>query len=132
MRVIDASSLAKFVNREPNWKKVEEYLLEGCISVDLCIKEVLNTVWKRIYRGLIDKEDGFRIANEFLKNIMIRLIDQEPFLESALKLSVKYGITVYDALYIALAKKLELQLITSDEKQFKVSVAEGIDTIYIE
>ncbi|MEM3078142.1 MAG: hypothetical protein QXR38_01440 [Nitrososphaerales archaeon] len=52
MRVIDSSALVKFFSREEGWDRVEEVILEGVMSFDLSIKEVVNALWKKgIERG---------------------------------------------------------------------------------
>jgi predicted nucleic acid-binding protein len=40
-----------------------------------------------------------------------------------------YGLTVYDALYIALAKEKKLPLLTLDERQREAALAFGVETI---
>jgi predicted nucleic acid-binding protein len=47
-------------------------------------------------------------------------------LEGAFTLSITYGITVYDALYVALALERNLPLLTLDEKQKRVATTLGI------
>jgi len=49
-----------------------------------------------------------------------------------LKISLRYGITVYDSLFIAQARSLNVKLITSDRKQVKVAQDLGVETILIE
>jgi len=48
------------------------------------------------------------------------------YLEGAFTLSITYGITVYDALYVALALERNLPLLTLDEKQKRVATTLGI------
>lgn len=50
VRVIDSSSLTKYVNREDGWRSMEKYLMEGCITLSLAVKEVSNSVWKRVLK----------------------------------------------------------------------------------
>ena len=126
MKVIDASSLAKFVNRESGWKAVEYYLVEGCITLELAIKEVLNSIWKRYVKGDLNLELVQKIMLEFINNFPVKTIDQSIFLAEAIKISLKHKITIYDSLYLALAVKEGLELITSDEKQHKIALEENI------
>ena len=131
MRVIDASALAKYVNREPGWKNVEKYLLEGCITVDLAIKEVANTIWKRYLKKELSNSDAYKLYKSFIENLMVKVTRQENILDNAFKIAIKHRCTLYDALYIALAKKENSELITSDKKQRNTAESEGIKTIYI-
>ncbi|MBC7090561.1 MAG: type II toxin-antitoxin system VapC family toxin [Nitrososphaeria archaeon] len=126
MKVIDASSLAKFVNRERGWKTIEYYMVEGCITLDLAIKEVLNSLWKRYVKGEFNLELVQKIMLEFINNLPVKTIEQSIFLAEAIKISLKHKITIYDSLYLALAMKEGLELITSDEKQYKVALEENI------
>jgi predicted nucleic acid-binding protein len=54
--VIDASVLASFLRKEPDWEKLVNYIKNG-ISVDLIVKEVNNILWKDHYvRKSVDKD----------------------------------------------------------------------------
>ena len=53
-------------------------------------------------------------------------------MREALEISLRYGITVYDSLFIAQAKSLNVKLITSDRKQVEVAQDLRVETIFIE
>ena len=42
MKVIDSSALVKYFAREEGWERVRELILEGVITLDLAIKEVVT------------------------------------------------------------------------------------------
>ena len=63
----DSSSLAKYVNREPNWKEVEKHLKRGLTTVTLAFKEISNTLWKRVREGQLDKELSCKVMTGLLK-----------------------------------------------------------------
>jgi hypothetical protein len=42
VRVIDSSALVKYFAREEDWERVRELILEGVITLDLAIKEVVT------------------------------------------------------------------------------------------
>ncbi len=44
--VIDASSLAKYILREKNWRDVRDHLVDEVFSLNLALAEVSNAVWK--------------------------------------------------------------------------------------
>jgi predicted nucleic acid-binding protein len=48
------------------------------------------------------------------------------YLDEAFRISLTYGITVYDALYVALALKRTLPLLNLDEGQKRMACALGI------
>ena len=119
MIVIDASSLAKYILREDNWKKVREYLFNDPCSITLILAEVSNAIWKqRVIRQEISAEEA-TVMLDALREIHSNILFLEPlenYLEEALRISMSEKITVYDSLYIAQAKKYG-ELITSDNKQ---------------
>jgi len=131
--VIDASSLAKYILRESNWDKVREYLAEESLSLTLAMAEVSNAIWKHyvIYNEISYEEAGIMFdALKKLKNVVV--FEQfEKYLDEAMKISTKERITVYDALYLAQAKKLG-GFLTSDEKQWEVAKKIGINAEFVE
>jgi len=131
VRVIDASSLAKYVNREPNWREVEKYLLEGCLTIPLAVKESLYSIWKRVLKGELDKEQAYKVARGFIDNLMVRVVGQEDLYKDAFNISLNSNVTIYDAMYVALAKKLGLAIITSDKKQRDLAAQIGVPVVYI-
>ena len=131
MRVIDSSSLVKYFSREEGWRKVREYLLEGVVSTDLVVKEVGNALWKKIIRGEMTLKIAQEILSDLAKGTAIKLLDQKEHLAKALEIAVRNKITIYDALFIALAKNLNTELITSDTRQAKAAKKEGVETIIV-
>ncbi len=133
MTVIDASALAKFVLKEDGWKEVAEHLRAGTISVDHVVKEVANAVWRRFRRGAVPLE-GAKIMLKALKEILEKAVKVEgelTYLDEALEIAFSRDITVYDSLYIAMAKKKGVKLLTADENQASVATAENVATILL-
>ncbi|ADT85060.1 type II toxin-antitoxin system VapC family toxin [Thermococcus barophilus] len=117
MIVIDASSLAKYILREENWKT-----------------EVSNAIWKHhvLYKAISNKEVGIML--EVLKKLKEDVVIFEPFedyLGDAVKIAIGGKISIYDALYLAQAKKYG-SLLISDEKQWKIAKKLGIKAEYVE
>ena len=79
----------------------------------------------------MDGDIADRILSDLLKKEAIIVVNQDEYLTEAFKITVEYKIKVYDALFIALAKSLNAELITSDRKQYSVSVEEGVKTTFI-
>ncbi len=136
MIVIDASSVAKYILKEENWREIREYLLcNEVFSLDLMLKEVLNAVWK--YYSLFGT---IPIVIAYAKkNILFKLIEQEiiriepqhKYLEPAFDFALKNKATIYDSLYIVQALKKQAQLLTSDKKQAETAEKHGVSTIFI-
>jgi predicted nucleic acid-binding protein len=117
--VIDASVLASFLRKEPDWEKLVNYI-KNVISVDLIVKEVRNVLWKDYYvRRSIDKDtvlELYRLMKSLL-GVNILLENEEKYLDDAFEIAILMKVSIYDALYIAQAKKNKLPLITLDMKQ---------------
>jgi len=132
--VIDASSLAKYILREENWKEVRNYLTGGAYSIELALAEVSNAIWKHhiLYRKI--SRDEAWIMFDALKKIKENVVIFEPFedyLKNAMEIAIDENIPVYDALYLAQTKKYG-SLLTSDEKQWEIAKKLGIKAKYIE
>ena len=130
-RVIDSSSLAKFVNREANWEAVEEALRSGCVSLELAVKETGNSLWKRVHRGLLDGKQAQRFFSEFVTSRPFAVAEQNGLYASAFKIGTSSGLPLYDALFLALSKERELPLVTSDPSQAEAARKLGIEVKFI-
>jgi len=131
VKVIDASALVKYVNREIGWETLHEYIIEGCITLDLALKELGNALWKRIVVGEVRVEDVLDIMQMFIEGKIVKFVSQGDLFPDALRLSVSMNITVYDALYIILAKRLKTYLITSNKKQAEVADRYNVRSILV-
>ena len=133
MIVVDSSALAAFIRKEPGWERLVDYV-KNSVSMDLAVKEVSNAIWKDYaVRKLIDYETAlalFKIMS-LLVGVNVVLEPEEKYIEEAFKIALKTDITVYDALYIALAKSKNLSLLTLDVKQRKTAEATGVKTVSI-
>ena len=133
MIVIDASALAKFILKEDGWKEVAEYLKTGTLSVDQIVKEGTNVVWKKFRQGTVSLEEA-KTMLKALKEILERAIKVEgelTYIDEAAKISFNRDVTVYDSLYIAMAKEKRLRLLTADETQAEAAIAENVATILL-
>lgn len=130
MRVIDASALVKYLSREPGWRRVRELLAEGCVAPELLLKEAANSLWRRVRGG----EISGGLAQQILGQAR-RVVDTRPqtdeLLAEAFTIALKVGLTVYDALYIALARHNRVGLITADIRQAEAAQAIGVTVTFI-
>jgi len=131
VKVIDASALAKYLNKERGWQRVQEHLLEGCITIELVLKEVANTLWKRVMRKELTTQLAIEVMEAILDRKIVKISPQEPLLKEAIEFSLKSETTIYDALYITLAKRLNAPLITSDKKQAQKAKEVGVKPILL-
>jgi predicted nucleic acid-binding protein len=128
--VADASVIVAFVLEEPGWENYID-ILEYCFTVDHAVKEVLNAIWKSYRNGVLSLEEAV-LKSQVLKkmmNVNILLFDEVDLLDEAFKISLGHNITVYDALYIALALKLRKPFATLDLRQRRVAEALGLNLV---
>ena len=138
MRVVGSSAFIRFLVKEEGWEELIPYLnpdAEPC-SVDLFIIEAADAMWKYVERlKRIDEDQGLNLLERVMKLVeenVLRLESASSYLREALKISLRYGITVYDSLFIAQARNLNVKLITSDRKQVEVAQDLRVDTVLIE
>ncbi len=134
MIVIDASALAAFLLKEPIWKELAEYL-KYAVSIDHIVKEVANTIWKaHMLRRIIDANNAIRLYRILLSMMDVNILieAENKYMDEAFKIALKHNITVYDALYIALAKRKNLPLLTLDKKQARIAKKLGIHVVSLE
>ena len=131
MRVIDSSALIKYFSREKGWEDVRRYMLEGVLTIDLAIKETLNALWRKIIKEEIMYETVVKLIKDLTENRPFPLESQEQYLTDAFEIAVNNHITIYDALFIAVAKRRNLELITSDKKQADIAERLGVKTILV-
>ena len=130
MIVADASVIVSFVLEEPGWENYID-ILEYCFTVDHAVKEVLNAIWKSYRNGVLSLEEAV-LKSQVLKkmiNVNVLLFDEVDLLDEAFKISLGHNITVYDALYIALALKLRKPFATLDLRQRRVAEALGLNLV---
>lgn len=115
--VVDASVVLKWVLPEPD-SHVAAMLLEGGFRLyapDLLPVEAANVIWRQAYRGLTTPES----ARECLKSVLacpIALHASRELLVSAHNIALQTRCTVYDSLYLALAQRRRMPLVTADER----------------
>jgi predicted nucleic acid-binding protein len=128
--VIDASALAKYILHEEGWEEVSRYVrkMKPLYSIDHVLKEVVNAVWKHTMKNIILPEIAIQLygsLEKLAKSQVIVLEDELTYMRRAVEIALRYGITIYDALYIAQAEKYG-ELLTSDEKQGSIARELGI------
>jgi len=131
VRVIDSSSLVKFFSKEEGWEKVAQIIKEGVITLDLSIKEIANALWKKILIGEMNENIAIKILYDLLKGEAIIIVNQDEYLIEAFKIANRNKITIYDSLFIALAKSKNLELVTSDKKQYEIAKNEGVNSLFV-
>jgi predicted nucleic acid-binding protein len=82
---------------------------------DLFYVETASAIWKAVRAGRVSQAFGDR-AFELLTQRKFPTVPSQKLLDKAFQIAVAHGRTVYDCLYVALAVKINSQLITADER----------------
>ena len=133
MIVIDASSLAKYILREENWKEIRSYLASGACSLTLALAEVANAIFKHyaVYSSISAEEARIMFKALEVTQEVVVYETLEDYLIRAREIAMKEKITIYDSLYIAQAEKYK-GLLTSDKEQRKAAEKMNIDVKFVE
>jgi len=93
---------------------------EQILAPDLIVYEVVNAVWKRehLLKNLENGQEYIAIFYGLLESGKIAVLpSHESLLQESYKISLRNRITVYDAVFIALALEFGLTLKTFDKTQ---------------
>jgi predicted nucleic acid-binding protein len=82
---------------------------------DLFWLEVANVLWKTVRRKECNPDDAKK-ALALLNEQALRTISSRPIMEVTLEIAIRYGRSIYDSVYVALAHATGSQLVTADEK----------------
>jgi len=115
--VVDASVVVKWFVPEIHSEAARHLLTlpHEYLAPDLLFAETANTIWKKIRRGELKLEEGRRLVAD-IGRIAVEAVACRALAEDAHALANATGRTVYDALYVALAVRLETRLITADDR----------------
>jgi predicted nucleic acid-binding protein len=110
--------------------KKQELLEEDMIlTVDLAVYEVANSVWKHQYL-LKDLRNGLpylSIFHELLETNKIRAIHpNQGLIERSYAVAARNKLTIYDAVFIALALEIGTGLKTFDRQQAAIMQIESV------
>ena len=118
MKVVDASVIYKWYSPEESSETALQLLRdtrdgEQLCAPDLGLYEIANVL--RFAPGISAAEIDFVLDNLAAHDIQFEVISL-PLLKDAARLALKHGITVYDAVYVALARSLGCEFVTADRK----------------
>jgi predicted nucleic acid-binding protein len=115
--VIDASILVKLFFEEEHSDTSVRCVQNASelLAPDLLWVEAANVVWKRLRRNELYAADAAALVDEMLR-VPIVTHGHVGLASSALALAAETGRTVYDCLYLALAIRENIPLLTGDER----------------
>lgn len=117
--VLDCSVATKWFVAEVGSDIAERVLIDqqsgrlSFVAPDILIPELAGTLTKHVARGTVKVADARYALAEFL-SMHIELFPSGPLAREAFDLAVKHSGTLYDALYVALARRENIQVLTAD------------------
>jgi predicted nucleic acid-binding protein len=125
--VVDTSALIRlFIPDGPMAEGFDDFLrgvergINTAIAPELLLAEAANVINKKQISGELSGEESLRLLADLL-SVPIRLFSHRPLLLPAFELASQYQLTVYDTLYLALAKEHGAVIFTADSKLIKTA-----------
>ena len=114
--VVDASAALKWVLEEEGSAAASELLDRDVLHApDFMLLEAANVLWAKARRGVLTRSEA-DAAFQALAAVPLVLTPLAELTHPARSLSFALDLTVYDAVYAALAQQLACPLATADEK----------------
>jgi predicted nucleic acid-binding protein len=114
--VVDASVCAKWVVEEDHTAKAISLLqCDARHAPDHWQAEAVNVLWSKVFKGDLTSSD----AEERMMVLLRAPVAGTPvadLMPRAFAISVANAVTIYDSLYLALAEKRNIQLVTADQR----------------
>jgi predicted nucleic acid-binding protein len=115
--VVDASLVIKWFVPEIHAEAARRWLgaPHDYVAPDLLFSEAGNAVWKKVRRKELDEAEGRQLVIDMAK-AAVETVATRSLLQDAIALALTAGVTVYDAMYLTLAVRLETEVITGDDR----------------
>lgn len=128
---IDTSTLVAYLLEESGSEAMKDMLTEGVESVPLIVEESSNAVLEARRQKRISPAEGERVLRAILalSEANIRLVPQEDLVPGAFKIAAENDLTIYDSIYIALARRSGNALASRDRRQAEVASKLGVKVI---
>ena len=134
--VVDASVAVKWLFEEEfsdralalrgEWKKKDISLC----APDWMMIELHNVVWKKVQRGHLAADDPLLQRSPAFE-LDLNWIPTRTLLPPSLRLAVQFKISVYDAIYVALAQGLQCPFVTAD-RLLAEKIAQALPAVHIQ
>jgi predicted nucleic acid-binding protein len=115
--VIDASVVIKWFIPEVHSDAARRLLARShdFVAPDLLFAEAANTIWKKTQRRELTSEVARRLVTD-LGRIEVDTLPSRALIEDAHALAIGTRCTVCEALYVAVAVRLNTSLVTADQR----------------
>lgn len=113
--VVDASVAVKWVVSEEHSDCARALARLSLEAPDLLLVECANIIWKKVRLGDLEPRDAAGRLDLLLR-APVAITGSRDLLDAALQISLALGHPVYDCVYLALAQRRKIPLITADRK----------------
>jgi len=124
--LFDASSIVNIILRGRVKPLVNGYTL------DLALYEALNAIWKEAgLKGRIDRGTAIEMAillSDIFGNRLVETLSIKGHEEEVLRTALEEGLTIYDAAYLATARRHGLTLVT-DDNRLREAAGKHVETL---
>jgi predicted nucleic acid-binding protein len=131
--VVDASVVLKWFVPEVHSAAARRLLEHDhqYLAPDLVFAETTNAVWKKVLRGELSPADGQALVTD-METIAVETVPCRALAKDAYALATATGRSVYDAMYLALAVRLDTRMLTADERLAKALAATPAAGLHIQ
>ena len=91
------------------------------------LKKLPTLRGKKTLTGETKEDVAIKVLSDLVKHEAMLVVNQDKYLIEVFRISIRNKITIYDSLFIALAKLNNLELVTSDRKQYEIAMKEGVN-----
>ena len=130
--IVDASVAVMWFVPEPSSEAAAALLdsADELVAPDYVRIEVASALLKALRRGAIDRADADE-ALAVLSEGAVRTLPAAERCAEALAIAREHGGSLYDALYVAVARELEGRVITQDSRLAEVARSAGVEAIML-
>lgn len=118
--VIDASALIKAFVEEPGSAEARRILAGPSVLVapGHAMGECAEVLARKVGKAQLSRDQAMDAIAAIRGSIGFIVIDD--LIEASMEIALETGVSVYDALYVATARKLNCQLVTADARLFRM------------
>ncbi len=128
--VLDASAAIEIALTRGNCEKFAGVIGKASkvITSDLYKAETANVLWKYQKAGLLDKEEAFRRLR-YCHDLIDEYVDISDNNEESLSEGMHLNHSIYDMLYLTIARRNGAVLLTQDGKLKEIAKKCGLETV---
>ena len=119
---LDSSAIAAmFFREEASERALKAASQFDLVTLDLAFAEVGNVAWKKVVLSGADREQTLRALQKCMSFIFeaCDVVRFQGLAADAFEISVETKTTFYDSLFLALAEKEQVPLLTLDRKMYE-------------